>query len=288
VYNLLILERESDSSGSEEVEEKTRASRWQVLYAATFATLLVVAVLPCLSFFKVAWDFEQKLFIERSQLKLSDEVNSRRKFVRSTYQGVKLADGYKKQLLVEPVGEEPPLFSYHNHFHHTTINAVPKAEGTPPVQCALGGVGPLERCVDVFLARISPLVNDIAFDDRYATEPSLPSRGWSLTSSEDNNGTQLIEPRPDDTISSSRISSSWALLHIPWGDWIWWLGTLAYLALLFLLVRFILRRIFLLDLTGPNTEPLAVLELDKLITNLSKNLVVIGPRSSLNTLASTS
>ena len=280
VYNLLILERESDSSGSEEVEEKTRASRWQVLYAATFATLLVVAVLPCLSFFKVAWDFEQKLFIERSQLKLSDEVNSRRKFVRSTYQDVKLADGYKKQLLVEPVGEEPPLFSYHNHFHHTTINAVPKAEGTPPVQCALGGVGPLERCVDVFLARISPLVNDIAFDDRYATEPSLPSRGWSLTSSEDNNGTQLIEPRPDDTISSSRISSSWALLHIPWGDWIWWLGTLAYLALLFLLVRFILRRIFLLDLTGPNTEPLAVLELDKLITNLSKNLVVIGPRSS--------
>ena len=280
VYNLVILERASDASGSKEVEEKTRASRWQVLYAGTFATLLVVAALPCLSFFKVAWDFEQKLFIERSQHKLIDEIHSRRQFVRSTYQAVKLADDYKKQLLVEPVGEEPRLFSYHNHFHHTTINAVPKSEEFPPAQGALGGVASLERSVDVLLAVISPLLNDIAYDNRYVAEPSLPSRGSSLTSSEDNNGMQLTEARPDDVISSSRIRSSWTLLHIPWGDWIWWLGTLAYLAVVFLLVRFILRRIFLLDLTGPDTDPLAVLKSDNLITNLSKNLVVIGPRSS--------
>ena len=105
-------------------------------------------------------------------------------------------------------------------------------------------------------------------------------RAGRLTSSEDNNGTQLIEPRPDDTISSSRISSSWTLLRIPWGDWIWWLGTLAYLAMLFLLVRFLLRQDLPSRPGRTEHRALAVLELDELITNLSTNLVVIGPRSS--------
>jgi hypothetical protein len=63
-------------------------------YVATFATLLAVeAILPCLGFFKAAWEFEEKLLIERNQLPLTEDVSTRRQFVRSNYENVR---GYER------------------------------------------------------------------------------------------------------------------------------------------------------------------------------------------------
>jgi hypothetical protein len=62
----------------------------------------------------------------------------------------------------------------------------------------------------------------------------------------------------------------------------WWLGALAYVAALFALVQFMLRRVFLLDLPGPRGAqcPLTVLEPDNLIAKLPVNMLVIGRDSS--------
>ena len=276
VVNLVVLEGQPGGPSCVNAAKE----RWQLSYTATLATLLAaVAVLPCLSFFKVAWDFEQKLFIERSQLRLISDVNTRREVVRSSYQGVQLGQ-YENQLLAEPEGEQPQLFSYHSGFLNTTINAARENKGTDRVQCSLGSACNQQRLVESFLSTIGPLFNEIAYDGRYLTEAALDTRTWSLTSSKGKELLQLTKQEPDN--KALTISSTWTPLHIPWGDWKWWLGTMAYAAALFWLVRFILRRIFLVDLPEPDAgqRSLTILEPDNLIAKLPVNMVVIGRNSS--------
>jgi hypothetical protein len=242
------------------------------------ATLLaVMAVLPCLSFFKVAWDFEQKLFIQRSHLRLIDDAGVRRQIVRSSYQGVQLG-GYADRLLAEPDGQEETKFSYsyQHDFLDTEIHSVGEYKNQGHVQCRLKGPAYLERCVELFLGKISPLFNEIVYDGRYLTEASQDTRNWSLTSREGKERLQLTKLGPDNNVRV--ISSSWTPLQIAWTDWIWWLGTLAYWAALFWLVRFLLRKIFLLDLPEPEEghSTLTAIEPDKLIASLPRNLVLIG------------
>jgi hypothetical protein len=236
-------------------------------------------VLPCLFFFKVAWDFEQKLFIERTHLRLIDDVNSRRQFVRSYYQGVQLG-GYAELLLAEPEGQKLPKFSYQESFLATEIHSERAGEKRALVQCGLGVSADRERCVELFLGTISPVYNEIAYHDRYLTEASLESRTWSFSSSRGKEQLQLTTREPDNKVWT--VSSSWTPLQIPWNYWKWWPGTMAYVAVLFWLVRFMLRKMFLLDLrqTDGAQAPLNGLEPGYLLAELSRDILVIGRDSS--------
>jgi hypothetical protein len=274
--NLVALERHHGDPDSVDSPKEV----WQLGYIATFWTLLVaVGVLPCLFFFKVAWDFEQKLFIERTHLRLIDDVNSRRQFVRSYYQGVHLGE-YAELLLAEPDGQRVPKFSYQQSFLATEIHSGRAYKKQAPVKCGLEVAADRERCVELFLGTISPLYNEIAYDGRYLTEASLESRTWSLSSSEGKEQLQLTRLEPDNKVWT--IRSSWTPLQIPWGYWRWWLGTMAYVAALFWLVRFMLRKMFLLNLhdTDGAHASLTGLEPGNLLAKLSRDILVIGRDSS--------
>jgi hypothetical protein len=276
IANLVALKRQADGPGFVDRPE----GQWQFSYIATFFTLLVaVAVLPCLFFFKVAWNFEEKLFVERNQLRLIEDVNSRRQIVRSYYQGVQLG-GYAELLLAEPEGQKVPKFSYQQSFLATEIHPGEAYKKPASVRCGLGSTADRERCVELFLGAISPLYNEIAYEGRYLTEASLDSRTWSLISSEGRKEIQLTRREPNNKVWT--ISSSWTPLQIRWGYWKWWLGAVPYLAVLFLLVRFMLRKIFLLDLheTSGGQAALAGLQPGDLLRKLSKDILVIGRDSS--------
>jgi hypothetical protein len=279
VRNVLVLQRQAEYPRSEDAQEQTKSPPWT--YFATMATLLtVVAVLPCLSFFKVGWDFEHRLFIERSQLRLAADLDDRTERVRTQYLGVDLGRNARQEVLAEPDEASRPYFSYHNSFLHTTIDSVREFTAPRKVRCGLGSACNQQRLVESFLSTISPLYNEIAYDGRYLTEASLDTLAWSSASSKGEEELKLTKGTPDN--KARTISSSWKPLHIPWGDWIWWLGTLAYVAALFWLARFVLRRIFLLDLSEPDggQSSLTGLEPENLITKFSMNMVIIGRDSS--------
>lgn len=285
VINRVVLQRQAEHPRSEDVPEEN-PSRWQIGYFSTISTLLaVVAVLPCLSFFKVAWDFEHRLLIERSQLRLAADRDNWTEHLRTRYLGV--GRNVVQEILTEVDGADEkskPYFSYDRSFLNTTIDRL--EEPTPPLQevsCGLGTACSQQRLVDSFLSTISPLYNEIAYDGRFLTEASLASPTWSSapsTSSKGKEELKLTKQEPDK--KARTITSWWTPLNVPWSDWNWWLGTLAFTAALFLLVRFSLRKIFLLDLSAPDGEQSqpAVLDASSLITNLRVNMVVIGRDSS--------
>jgi hypothetical protein len=280
VTNLVSLKRPSGGASAAESATEASSSRWQLGYAGTLATLLVVvSVLPCLSFFKVAWDFEQKLFIKRSQLRLIDDVSARREKVRSSYQGVQLGE-YEKLLLAEPDGERSklPLFSYHRSFLNTEINSV---QENKPASCGFASVCGQQRGADSFLSTIGPLYNEVAYDGRYLTEASLDTQTPSSTWSEGDHQLTLKIQEPGKKAPTT-IASLWEPLGILPDMGFWWVGVVAYMAALFCLVWFSLRRIFLLDFPEPDggQSPPTVLEPDNLITKLPRNMVIIGLSSS--------
>jgi hypothetical protein len=134
--------------------------------------------------------------------------------------------------------------------------------------------------VELFLIWSSPTYNQLATDNRYLAETgSSDTRSWSSTPV--GNG-QRFELKRLEAGGVRKIASLWTPLHIPWTDWRWWLGTMALIAALFGLVRWSLRRIFLLDLASPvslgNLE--TICDPSSLIAKLSMNLLVIGSESS--------
>jgi hypothetical protein len=124
------------------------------------------------------------------------------------------------------------------------------------------------------------LYNQLAADSRYLAEASSDIWRWSTTSS---GGKEYLELRRQEGENEARsVKSSLSSLHVPWGNWQWWLGTMAFLGSLFWLVYYGPRKLFLLDIVEPAgaNNPAAPLDPTSLITKLPMNMVVIGRSSS--------
>jgi hypothetical protein len=296
IFNLVFLRRQHDQKNSSDVRNETAASQWQLGYVGACATLLVVmAVLPCLSFFKVACDFEHKLFIERSQLGLADDVEERAGLVRKRYQEVDLGDYAGKlmaepetqhagKLLVEQETTTAPVFSYHEILDTTICpeQACNPVNHLVPATRGSHTPGGWQRRLESFLSWLSPTYNNVATDNRYLAEagsPDIPR--WSSTpvgSAEKLELTRSASGNHARTIVSFRTP-----LRAPWNEWSWWVGTVAFLAALFWLVRLSLRRIFLLDLYDELDGPRGradILDPASLSAKPPTNLLVIGSGSS--------
>ena len=152
--------RQAKDSPLAEVQMPADSPKWKLGYFSTISILLiVVAVLPCLSFFKVAWDFEQRLFIESSQLRLANDINNRTEGVQTQYLDVGLAPDVRQQILAEPVGENG-YFSYHNSFFSTQIDSAPKMT-QKNATCGWESACYQQSLMESALSMISPLYNEI-------------------------------------------------------------------------------------------------------------------------------
>jgi hypothetical protein len=265
LVNLLALMDEKDKSVD---------GRWKSAYVGACATLLaVVAVLPCLALFKVACEFEHTIFVESSQLRLAADIDERARRVRSRYQSVDLGS-HVAQIMAEP-NRDKQLFSYHNGFLKTTIASVSDAG---QAKCDAGSTAGGDRAVESILGRLSPLYNDVAAEGRYLSEKSCSDVwGWKLS---DANELKLTKQEPGDM--ARVIVTSWDSLHVPWGNGVWWIGTITFFLIFLSLTWRSLGRIFLFDLgEAPQArEPAAECDPAGLLAKLSMNLVVLGPRSS--------
>jgi hypothetical protein len=262
--------------------------------------LAVVAVLPCLCFAKVAFDFEHKLMIARNQLSLASDIVERSKRVRRAYQNIELGEVGKTlvgapgdlsaereelpseaELASEPERKEAPFFSYH-HILGISINSQGyNAKDFALPTCDLSSSEGRQRCVELFLSGSSPTYDQVSSDNHYLAETgSSTTRTWSSASLGRRQKLELNTLEADHTVRT--VASLWIPFHIPWADWRWWLGTIALMAALFGLVRWSLRRIFLLDLAAPvSPENLHIIcDHSSLIAKLSMNLLVIGSESS--------
>jgi hypothetical protein len=273
VLNFLALRQNSNSERDSQDAPSGRGPR---VYVGAFATLLVtVAVLPCLSFFKVACDFEHKLFIGSTQFDLAAQIQERAEYVRSRYQGIELRPNYAGYLLAEVENQHSPLatpksqgtlsFSY----HEVLGTEFTSSEGTsaPFIERLLNNVNPMHN------------LSRLAAEQHHLAEAGSNTRVWSSASSLSGDKVNLTLPKTLGTFRT--ISSPWIPLHVVSVSWGWWLVAAVFLAVLFRLVRFTLYKLFLLDPVGSNQETNAAAGFDpaSLIKTASKNLLVIGSRS---------
>jgi hypothetical protein len=244
VLNLLLLQRNPKSQGD---GEGTPSARGPLSYMGTCTTLLVVmAVLPCLTFFRVACDFEHKLFIGSTQINLAADIDKRAEYVREHYQGIEMKQDYGGELLAEPENQDwPPdsmknqgllVFSYHRVLG-TTINA---SKEEPP------------SLMETILNKVTPPFNPLAAEQHHLAAANSDRRVWSSALSRKQ--VNLSVPTTLFVPGVRTISSPWTPLRVLSGNRQWWLlaavFAAVFLAVLFGLVRLTLHKLFLLDSAG--------------------------------------
>jgi hypothetical protein len=147
--NLLVLQQDRSPQGD---SKEPPSAYGPIAYVGVCTTLLVViAVLPCLTFFRVTCDFEHKLFIGSTQIRLAADIDARAKYLRSHYQAIEIGGDYAEELMAAPEDEHWTLgsvkdtgevvFSYHEVLG-TTINS---SEGLSPslMETILNKITPL-------------------------------------------------------------------------------------------------------------------------------------------------
>ena len=239
LLNIVLLTRNGKPLPAAGDSGESSLALWQPIYFAEAATLVVaLAVVPCLCFFKVAADFEQRLFIDHTLLQLATDFENRALAVRKLYQDVKL-DRYEAEVLggpelqstagleLEETHPSPakPVFSYHELLK---VDVCPKKA---PVRCL--GKEPLREDPDasaadnLFFSVLSYPYNERAADDRYLAEGRSGLGTWTSTGLGGERKLILTMKRPSG--QERIISSSWEPFFFPWGHWGWGIGAIAFL-----------------------------------------------------------
>jgi hypothetical protein len=268
VLNLFVLRRD----GNSQVQESLSGYA-PLAYVGVCTTLLIVIVVPaCLTFFKVACDFQNKLFIGSTQMSLAADFDARAEYVRSHYQGVKMRPEYAARLMrspedqhwhSEPVNDVGPIvFSY----HEVLGTSIDSSMEEPPLR------------VEALLNKITPPFNPLAAKEHHLAEAGSDARLWSSTPSLDR--VNLSVPRNFLVLGGRTISSPWRPLSLLPGDRRTRLLTVvfagAYLAVFFWLVYLTLHKLFLLDLTVPTPETSSGGESESASVTTPNNLLAIG------------
>jgi hypothetical protein len=268
VLNFLVLRRDGKSQ-----LQKSASPYAPLGYVGVCTTLLIViAVLPCLIFFKVACDFEHKLFIGSTQMSLAADIDARAEYVRSHYQGIEMRPDYAGRLMASPEDQHgnsghandagTVVFSY----HEVLGTRIDSSREKPPSR------------VEVILNKITPPFNPLAAEEHHLAEADSDARLWSSTLSDDR--VNLTVPRNFIVLGGRTISSPWTPLHLlpsnPRSRLLTVVLTGVFIAGLFGLVYFTLYKLFLLDLTvlAPEASSAAAWETESL--TIPNNLLAIG------------
>jgi hypothetical protein len=289
VYNFVALKRSPGSEPSKGEEKGESAFSWAKGYVTTFATLLaVVGMLPCLGFFKAAWEFEEKLLIERNQLQLTEDVSTRRQFVRSNYENVKGYEGIASEM-EEPRPAESPsqaTFFYKDEILKTEICRDAREPGRSAEPCGRGEFEEADSYEERFLGSISPKFNQIASEGRsmiQAATTNPKNSHWLLRRSFDGEDREHLEfTSYNGGGKTAAVSSVWMPLRMPPGDWTWWLGASLFGLLVYAAVSSTLEKIFELRMKGAETQEKS--DPPRKPEDLPRNLLVVGPSSAIANL----
>jgi len=286
VFNIAMAGRRNSEAARTPIEE-VDPQGWQSMYFAAAATLvLVIAVLPCVSLFKVAANFEHRLLVENTILKLANDLQNRAQAMRDLYRGMNLGlhraellAGPEKQLagdlegekVAQPGAEPPkPVYSYHQLLSTTVSTSHELIQDVPDPSAAENSL----------LSFLSYPYNKRAADDRYLAEGKSDVWRWTSSSSGSERTLELTQEEPDGQVRN--IKAVWRPFVYPWGKVVWWLGVVGLVAIVYALARISLSRIFQLE----RGSPTQLLDSDpwfnpaSLISDLPMNLLLIGQETS--------
>jgi len=284
VFNIAVAGRRKSSESARTPLEEAEPPSWEFNYFAAAATLvLAIGVLPCLSLFKVAANFQHRLLVENTVLKLANDLQNRALAMRELYREMNLgyhrADllaGPETQLAGDLEGEKvprpgsKPVYSYHELLSTTVSTSHELIQEFPDPSAT-------ENSLMSFL---SYPYNKRAADDRHLAEGKSDVWRWTSSSSGRERNLELTREEPGGQVRS--IKAVWHPFFYPWTRVVWWLGVVGLVAFVYALGRISLSRIFQL---GRGTPP-PLLDFDpglnpaSLIADLPMNLLLIGHETS--------
>jgi hypothetical protein len=290
VSAVIIVGARDEQSPAESDQDPESQTRWQSEYfrAATVMVALV-AVLPCLCFFKLAADYGQCLLVKRNLLQLAGDLDNRALIIESLYQDVKFDQGQKAGVFrsrifagpegqhaaqleasARPSAQSAPVFSYHELLAAKVSN-----DGRPPAGSTVD-----TSDESSLLSSLSYPYNESAADDRHLAEGG--SDVWQWSSMRAGRDRLLTVTKLTTGGTARRITVTWRVFDVPWLDWRWLFGAAIFVTGLYWLVRLSFTRIFLLGIVVPPLARSAAPELDPatLMADLPMNLLIIGPDSN--------
>jgi hypothetical protein len=289
VSAVVIAGRPTDLQALPAEPDQAGSNHWQSAYFQAAATLVIlIAVLPCLCFFKVTAHFGQRLLVKQTLLKLDRDLDNRAVAMQVLYQYVKLG-GFTKTILAPPDDQHSagldtetwppagakPVFSYHELLNSHVSTEQPAKQ--PP--------GPTPTAFVTFMEFLLDLTHpyiESANDDRHLAEGRSDVWKWASSRSGPDRILTLTTLNPGGE-PTRRIAIRWQPFNFPWGDWRWWLivalSVAGLVAAVYWLLRLSFSRAFLLNLNAPPPpkEPYPELNPATLMADLPVNLLVIGP-----------
>ncbi len=260
-----------------------RCRAWYVLMITTL--MFLTSVMPAIAFFKLAYDEQMKLLAKHGQVKLAQDLRAREERIRAQYAAYarnlapeitrdagRVKDGWVEELIGKRLNWSPdekrrPLDVYESVFLDTSReeamtdsrrNPPPVAEQT--VSDSLPVTADLSETVsyEKYLSYLRPMVNRTSGEWAGLIGARSADGAWEWSEQEGNR--LLLKTRETDAAEHAaplHLRSSVPFLTLPvpgktfWGT-IWW-AIIAIFAVLFVLLRFVVLRVFLLKLDDPVT-----------------------------------
>jgi hypothetical protein len=146
LLNIFVLGGKKSGAVADDSSDGSLSRKCQIAYFAACVSLLIaICTVPCLCYFEVACNFEQKLFVQHQQLLLAKALQNRDRYVSELYQTTYLDEGYRNRVLARPEEQHIPLndpaklgsivYSYHEFLQNRVCNS----EGEAGTQKPSGG-----------------------------------------------------------------------------------------------------------------------------------------------------
>lgn len=210
------------------------------------SSLILLVVLPSIAFFKFAYNEEMNLFVKHAQVNLASSLEARQERVMAQYLKIKFKEDDDKKKFLHLRLDFKNMDVYNSCFFATDTDL------KPDVECPQS----IDKCfLSHFLSIIRPHYKQICIEINGLMKSVSDDKVWWWKVDESGKLVFLKkgyknEGKTEEVLS---LSSLVPVLAVPsphfW--WVWFLS-LILLIILFFIVKFVLRRVFLFDLHVPS------------------------------------
>ncbi|MBM3744376.1 MAG: hypothetical protein FJW34_01090, partial [Acidobacteria bacterium] len=246
--------------------------RYHAVYVwARVLLLSLVATAPCIGFFTLACDHELELLIKHGHLLMARSAEERARRIVGEYREVTIPEREKTRLLEGMLALVKARDAYPEALSHTTLKASPEKVPGDNGGAAAGIRQSAERAIRGALTGIRRPYDQVAWETGGLAEDQPLDGRWKWETDKEGN-LKLLYPYRFDGYQRLEVSSRLPRLRPP-NDPLGWGLLLALLVAPWPCLRFMARRVFLLDVEEP--APLKETALDP-CEPVTRNLLVLG------------
>lgn len=249
--------------------QNIRIYTYRLWYLLTVALLLFIsAVLPAITFFKIACDQERELFVKFGQLELAKRWFQKNEQVENSLRQIRVNPGSRDSLREKKIALVNSLGHYYDFYFASTIKTEIDTAGDSSEAPEYRENTRFKK----FLGWIRPPYNLLSAHTRGLMSQQAANAMWKSSVSAEDSLEFIYTDAGGDTVEITsrvpRVSATWD---------IWWVsGIMIIFVIIYFLIRFAALRTVLLDFQ--KTIPITVKSLRKL--EIKENLLIIAPVSS--------